>query len=201
MYRTAHEWVRLGHLVVVGTVAFSVVALVTPIEEPDPDQLVLFAVSAVGIRDRRTCGHSSAVTASDGYTQSTVIVGAGDVGQLVAQKAAAPPGVRHRAGRVRRHAAQAGRADVASVPIVGVIDDLVSIVRKLAVDRVIVAFSRQNDQDTLARVRLLAGLNVHVDVVPRHVRDDRSGRQADGCRGDAARQHLALRASGRLRRE
>jgi lipopolysaccharide/colanic/teichoic acid biosynthesis glycosyltransferase len=30
-----------------------------------------------------------------------------------------------------------------------------------------VAFSRQNDQDTLARVRPLMALNVHVDVVPR----------------------------------
>ena len=47
------------------------------------------------------------------------------------------------------------------------VDDLASIVRAFGVDRVIVAFSRQNDQKTLARVRQLAGLNVHVDVVPR----------------------------------
>jgi lipopolysaccharide/colanic/teichoic acid biosynthesis glycosyltransferase len=48
-----------------------------------------------------------------------------------------------------------------------VIGDLVSIVRGLAVDRVIVAFSRENDQETLEQVRPLVGLDVNVDVVPR----------------------------------
>ena len=59
------------------------------------------------------------------------------------------------------------RPDIVRVPILGVIDDLASIVRTFAIDRVIVAFSRQNDLETLARVRQLVGLNVHVDVVLR----------------------------------
>ena len=48
----------------------------------------------------------------------------------------------------------------------------------------------QNDQQTLARVRPLAGLNVHVDVVPRLFEMIGPGRRAAGCRGDATRQHL-----------
>jgi lipopolysaccharide/colanic/teichoic acid biosynthesis glycosyltransferase len=59
------------------------------------------------------------------------------------------------------------RPDVAKVPVVGVVDELDSIVRRLSVDRVIVAFSSGNDHETLERVRPLAGLNVNVDVVPR----------------------------------
>ena len=59
------------------------------------------------------------------------------------------------------------RTDVGDVPVLGVIDELPSIVHELAVDRVIVAFSTHNDQDTLALVQPLMQLNVHVDVVTR----------------------------------
>ena len=100
-------------------------------------------------------------------TQTAVIVGAGDVGQLVARKLLRHPEYGIKLVGFVDAPPKRWRADVADVPVLGVIDDLASIVRELAVDRVIVAFSRQNDQDTLALVRPLAGLNVHVDVVSR----------------------------------
>jgi exopolysaccharide biosynthesis polyprenyl glycosylphosphotransferase len=53
------------------------------------------------------------------------------------------------------------------VPVLGEVDDLAEIVRTFGVDRVILAFSRQDDRTMLGHVRELAGLNVHVDVVPR----------------------------------
>jgi exopolysaccharide biosynthesis polyprenyl glycosylphosphotransferase len=59
------------------------------------------------------------------------------------------------------------RRDVAGVPVLGVIDDLASIVRTLAIERVIVAFPAHADQETLTRLRPLVGLNVRVDVVTR----------------------------------
>jgi exopolysaccharide biosynthesis polyprenyl glycosylphosphotransferase len=167
MYRTAHEWVRLGHLVVVGTVAFSVIALVTPIEEPAPDQLVVFAASAIAFATAGRVVTRALARRWDGYAQSTVIVGAGEVGQLVARKLLRHPEYGINLVGFVDTAPIKRRPDIAHVPILGAVDDLASIVRKFAVDRVIVAFSKHNDQDTLARVRLLAGLNVHVDVVPR----------------------------------
>ena len=103
----------------------------------------------------------------DGYPQSAVIVGAGDVGQLVARKLLRHPeyGV-NLVGFVDAPPKQ-WRADVAGVPVLGAIEDLASIVKRLAVERVIVAFSTHNDQDTLTRLRPLVGLNVRVDVVTR----------------------------------
>ena len=157
----------LGFLVVVGTGTFLLVSFMSGVAGPARDGLAVFAGSAVAfvIAGRLTVGALARRTGT--FAQSAVIVGAGDVGQLVARKLLRHPeyGIRL-VGFVDLPPKQ-WRADVSGVPIVGAIDDLSSIVVDLGVDRVIVAFSAENDQDTLARVRPLAGLNVHVDVVTR----------------------------------
>src|SRR5437763_6730099 len=91
----------------------------------------------------------------DEYAQSAVIVGAGDVGQLVARKLLRHPeyGIEP-IGFVDTLPKQL-RPDIAQLPVLGVVDDLASIVRRLSVARVIVAFSRRSDHETLARVRPL----------------------------------------------
>lgn len=99
--------------------------------------------------------------------ESAVIIGAGEVGQLVARKLLRHPEYGIRPVGFVDTLPDHWRSDVATVPVVGVIGDLASIVRRLAVDRVIVAFSRENDQTTLEQVRPLVGLDVNVDVVPR----------------------------------
>jgi exopolysaccharide biosynthesis polyprenyl glycosylphosphotransferase len=157
----------LAPLTVIGAGAFFLPAFASRPGDPEPNGLVVFAVSTVAFLVTRRVARRALLRRGDGFTQSAVIVGAGDVGQLVARKLLRHPeyGIKP-VGFVDTPPKQ-WRADVASVPIVGVIDDLGSIVRELAVDRVIVAFSRHNDQLTLARVRPLAGLDVHVDVVSR----------------------------------
>jgi exopolysaccharide biosynthesis polyprenyl glycosylphosphotransferase len=99
--------------------------------------------------------------------ESAVIVGAGEVGQLVARKLLRHPEYGITPVGFVDTPPDSWRPDVAKVPLVGVIGDLASIVRRLAVDRVIVAFSRENDQTMLEQVRPLVGLDVNVDVVPR----------------------------------
>jgi lipopolysaccharide/colanic/teichoic acid biosynthesis glycosyltransferase len=51
--------------------------------------------------------------------------------------------------------------------VLGPFEDLVSIVRAFAVDRVIVAFSQIRDDEILGSARALLNMNVRVDVVPR----------------------------------
>jgi exopolysaccharide biosynthesis polyprenyl glycosylphosphotransferase len=101
------------------------------------------------------------------FAQNAVIVGAGEVGQLVARKLLRHPEYGIRLVGFVDSPPKEWRPDVAGVPVLGVIEDVVEIVRDHGVDRVIVAFSRRNDQDTLAWVRPLVGLGVHVDVVTR----------------------------------
>jgi exopolysaccharide biosynthesis polyprenyl glycosylphosphotransferase len=152
---------------VIGAGAFLLPAFASRPGDAEPNGVLVFSVSAVAFLATRRVAKRALSRRRDECAQSAVIVGAGDVGQLVARKLLRHPeyGIKP-VGFVDARPKQ-WRADVADVPIVGAIDDLVPIVRELAVDRVIVAFSRQNDQHTLAQVRPLAGLNVHVDVVSR----------------------------------
>ena len=87
-----------------------VVALATRVDDPARGQLGFFAVSAIAFLAAGRATTRALARRRDGYAQSAVIVGAGEVGQLVATKAAAPPRVRHRAGRVRGHGTQAASA-------------------------------------------------------------------------------------------
>jgi exopolysaccharide biosynthesis polyprenyl glycosylphosphotransferase len=157
----------LGFLVVIGTGAFLLIAFMSRVDGPARDGLGVFAACAVAFVIAGRVAVGALARRSGGYAQSAVIVGAGDVGQLVARKLLRHPeyGIKL-LGFVDTPPKQ-WRADVTGVPIVGEIEDLPSIVFDLAVDRVIVAFATQNDQDTLTRVRPLVGLNVHVDVVTR----------------------------------
>jgi exopolysaccharide biosynthesis polyprenyl glycosylphosphotransferase len=135
--------------------------------DPDPDGLLVLLVSALTFLATRRIAKLVLSRRRDELTQSALIVGAGDVGQLVARKLLRHPEYGIKPVGFVDESPKRWRADVDDVPIVGVIDDVAPIVRELAVDRVIVAFSRQNDQHTLAQVRPLAGLGVHVDVVSR----------------------------------
>jgi exopolysaccharide biosynthesis polyprenyl glycosylphosphotransferase len=156
-----------GRLVAIGTWAFLAVALADRIREPRGLRLIAFApfallFAAIGrgaVRrlERRSRG-----------AQNAVIVGAGEVGQLVARKLLRHPeygvnvvGFLDDARPVR------WRQDVAHVPLLGDVDALATVARSHAVDRVIVAFSKQRDQGMLDRVRPVADMNVRVDVVPR----------------------------------
>jgi exopolysaccharide biosynthesis polyprenyl glycosylphosphotransferase len=166
-YSTAHEWVNLGHLVLIWTVTFSAVALTTRIQDPAGGQILVFAVSAIAFLTAGRVTSRALARRWDDYAQSAVIVGAGEVGQLVARKLLRHPEYGIDLVGFVDIAPEQRRPDTADVPILGEVDDLASIVRTLGVNRVILAFSRQDDQKTMAQVRQLMALNVHVDVVPR----------------------------------
>jgi exopolysaccharide biosynthesis polyprenyl glycosylphosphotransferase len=99
--------------------------------------------------------------------ETVVILGAGDVGQLLARKLLRHPEYGMSVVGFVDSAPKQRRADVTAVPVLGRIDDLVEIVQRLAVDRVIVAFSHVRDDELLERARALLDLRVRVDVVPR----------------------------------
>jgi exopolysaccharide biosynthesis polyprenyl glycosylphosphotransferase len=99
--------------------------------------------------------------------ENVVILGAGDVGQLLARKLLRHPEYGMSLVGFVDSAPKQRRADVATVPVLGRFDDLVEIVQQFAVDRVIVAFSRLRDDELLERARVLLDLSVRVDVVPR----------------------------------
>jgi exopolysaccharide biosynthesis polyprenyl glycosylphosphotransferase len=157
-------WIRAGVLL---AIAAGIVAVV--VSTAGFDSRVL-AGTGIGVIAVVVISRIAGMTPSTGRRplgENVVIVGAGDVGQLVARKLLRHPeyGV-NLVGFVDSHPKK-WRSDVRDVPVLGPFEDLMSIVRTFAVDRVIVAFSQIRDDEILGRARALLSLNVRVDVVPR----------------------------------
>ncbi len=166
-HSTADDFTGVFQLVTVCTWLFIAAAQVTGLAHPNTSKLLIFWAAAVAFV---TCGRGIARTGarrSVAYLQNTVIVGAGDVGQLIAKKVLQHPeyGI-NLVGFVDREPKER-RDDLAHLALLGATDRLAAIVRLLDVERVIVAFSNESHESTLELVRSLKDLDVQIDVVPR----------------------------------
>jgi exopolysaccharide biosynthesis polyprenyl glycosylphosphotransferase len=101
------------------------------------------------------------------YSQRTVILGAGDVGQLVARKLGQHPECGLRVVGFVDAEPRPIRQEVADLPLLGEPDDLERIISEAHADRVVVAFSRDRHEELAESIRVARRLGVHVDVVPR----------------------------------
>jgi exopolysaccharide biosynthesis polyprenyl glycosylphosphotransferase len=166
-HSTADEVFGVVNLVTLGTWAVFMTAWSTGLLEPQLPRLASFWLLAIlFILLARVMARWSA-RATEGYRQRAVIVGVGDVGQLVARK------VRHHGeysidlvGFVDTGEPRSWRGDI-DVPVLGPIADLGELVQQHGVERVIVAFARDPDAETMRMLRTLRDRQVIVDVVPR----------------------------------
>jgi exopolysaccharide biosynthesis polyprenyl glycosylphosphotransferase len=101
------------------------------------------------------------------FPQNAIIVGAGDVGQLVARKILQRPS--HGVNLVGFVDAEPRLpADgLEHVPRLGPPERLPELIEPLDVDRVIVAFSRATHDETVALIRSVKDYDVQVEIVPR----------------------------------
>ena len=111
---------------------------------------------------RRACKRARA------YEQNTLIVGAGEVGQLIARKLVKHPeyGV-NVVGFIDRDP-KARRPDLPEhLAILGGPERLPEIVKCLDVERVVIAFSNEPVSELLSLLRQLRAFPVQIDLVPR----------------------------------
>ena len=154
-------------VVTTGSWLLIVGALATGLATPYVPKLAAFWVLAIALVTATRAAARMLSRRRLTYTQNTVIVGAGDVGQLIASKLQRHPeyGINLLgfvdAGPARR------RKDLRQLRVVGGPAQLVSIVRDLQVERVIVAFSNERRDELVDDLRALRSLDVQVDVVPR----------------------------------
>jgi exopolysaccharide biosynthesis polyprenyl glycosylphosphotransferase len=134
-----------------------------PVDVPELAGLWLAATAFVLLA--RCCAR--ALVRRRGSLQRAVIVGAGNVGQLVARKLVKHPeyGI-ELIGFVDADPRER-RSDLDRLTILGPPERLSDVVRAHRADRVIFAFSRESNEETLNLVRSVQGLEVQVDVVPR----------------------------------
>lgn len=167
-HSTTDDVVGIFHIVTTGVLLLLLASRLAGRSNPSVYALLTFWALAICILAigrmiaRAACRHSAA------YAQNAIIVGAGEVGQLIGRKLLRHPeyGV-NVVGFVDRDP-RARRADLPDhFSILGPPESLPELVPRLDVDRVVIAFSNEPASELLTLVYRLRGLRVHIDLVPR----------------------------------
>jgi len=166
-HSTADDFGGVFHMITVGAWGVFLIAWGTPFADPQVDKIVGFWFLAILLVCTARAGARAFCRRQVGYLQNTVIVGAGDVGQLIAKKYLNHPeyGI-NLVGFVDAEP-KARREDLGHLTLLGDPDELPRLIELLDVERVVIAFSREAHDETLDLIRRLKDLDVQVDVVPR----------------------------------
>jgi exopolysaccharide biosynthesis polyprenyl glycosylphosphotransferase len=167
-YSTADDVVKVVYLVTIGVWVLLVSSRLIGRTRPSIYALITFWAIAicclpmVRTITRRLCRRSRA------YVQNTLILGAGEVGQLIARKL-----VKHSeyglnvVGFIDREP-KTRRGDLPEhLAILGGPERLAEVVKSLDVERVIIAFSKEPEDGLLVLLRQLRAFPVQIDLVPR----------------------------------
>jgi exopolysaccharide biosynthesis polyprenyl glycosylphosphotransferase len=166
-HSTVDELVAVFNLITLGTWLSFVLVEVADLPDLPVQKLVLFwGVSIVAVVMARALARTYCRRQVE-YLQNTIIVGAGDIGQLVARKM-----LHHKEYGINvvgfvDASPRRPTHDVEHIPLLGGLDDLPGLVDLLDVERVVFAFSNDPHIDTLRLIRALKEYNVQVDIVPR----------------------------------
>jgi exopolysaccharide biosynthesis polyprenyl glycosylphosphotransferase len=164
---TSDDMLGVLHLVTLGAWCFFVGMWLTGVADPQVPKLIgfwgfsLVLVTALRSAARALCRRSVA------YLQNTIIVGAGDVGQLIARKYLMHPEYGINLVGFVDDRPRKRREDLGNLTLLGPTERLPWLVRLLDVERVVVAFSNEPDERTLATIRSLKDVDVQLDIVPR----------------------------------
>jgi exopolysaccharide biosynthesis polyprenyl glycosylphosphotransferase len=166
-HSTADDLMGVFHLVTVGSWVFFIGAVLTDAADPGVSRLVTFWLLAILLVTLFRAVARGICRRTLAYLQNTVIVGAGDVGQLVARKLTSHPEYGINLVGFVDAAPKEFRNGLGDLKVLGSPERLPDIVRALDVERVVIAFSNDSHQETLDLIRSLNGLDVQIDIVPR----------------------------------
>jgi exopolysaccharide biosynthesis polyprenyl glycosylphosphotransferase len=167
-HSTADDVVKVVYLVTIGVWVLLVASRLAG--RPDPSIYALITFWAVTICalpvartvTRRLCRQSRA------YVQNTLILGAGDVGQLIARKLVKHPEYGLNVVGFLDREPKARRGELPEhLAILGGPERLAEVVKSLDVERVIIAFSKDPEAELLVLLRQLRAFPVQIDLVPR----------------------------------
>ena len=166
-YSTIDDIIGILNVVTLAAWVFVAIAWITDLLNPQPTSVVVFWTLAVALAVPARAAARSLCRRSLTYVQNTIIVGTGDVGQLLARKFAQHPewGI-NLVGFVDANP-KARRRGLENVSLLGTPEELPDLVRLFDIDRVVVAFSRIRHEELVTLVRSLSHLDVRIDVVPR----------------------------------
>jgi exopolysaccharide biosynthesis polyprenyl glycosylphosphotransferase len=167
-HSTADDVVKVFYLVTIGVWVLLVSSRLFGRTSPSIYALVTFwAITICTLPlartvTRRLCRRSRA------YVQNTLIVGAGEVGQLIARKLVKHPEYGLNVVGFIDREPKARRGDLPDhLAILGGPERLAEVVKSLDVERAIIAFSNEPEDELLVLLRQLRAFPVQIDLVPR----------------------------------
>ena len=166
-HSTIEDFVGVFHLLTVGTWCVYVAAWASGAAEPGMTRLVAFWLLGVALVTLARGLARARCRRHPAYLQNTIVVGAGEIGQLVGRKL-----LMHREyginllGFVDANPRER-RPDLEGLSVLGAPADLPGLVTSLGVERVVVAFSGESNEDSAQLVAKLRAQDVQVDIVPR----------------------------------
>jgi exopolysaccharide biosynthesis polyprenyl glycosylphosphotransferase len=166
-HSTVDEIPSIFHFVTVVVWLFFALSWITGLTDPSQLKLGTFwALALVGMIGFRAAARAFA-RRQPAYIQKAIIVGAGDVGQLVARKVLNHPEYGIKLLGFVDAQPKERRMDLGDLTLLGSAGDVPELVRRLGVERVVIAFSNETHDEMLELIRSLKDLDVHVDIVPR----------------------------------
>jgi len=166
-HSTTDDLVPVLHLVTVGSWLFFAFTSATRTAATGLPRLLGFWLFAIVLI---TAGRAVARTLARrnlAYVQNTIIVGAGDVGQLVAKKLRHHPEYGLNLVGFVDAEPKDRPASLNDLALLGGPEQLPQLVQILDVERVIVAFSNDSHEEMLDLIRSLKDLDIQIDLVPR----------------------------------
>jgi exopolysaccharide biosynthesis polyprenyl glycosylphosphotransferase len=166
-HSTADDLVGVFHLITVGTWLIFAGGTLSGLARPELARLIFFWGLAIALVTTFRAGARAFCRRRIAYVQNAVIVGAGEVGQLVARKLLQHPEYGINLVGFLDVEPKERRSDLEHLILLGPPEHLPRVVRAFDVERVMFAFSKDSHEDTLSLIRSVKDLDVQVDIVPR----------------------------------
>ena len=166
-HSTVDDVVPVVAFITIGVWVLSLVVNLTHVIRPTTERLAAFWLMAIAFV---LIGRVLARTLAKRhplFSQNTIIVGAGDVGQLVARKLQQHPEYGLQVVGFADLNPRKARRDLRDLRVLGSPDELPELVETFDVDRVIIAYSSDSHKHLLDVIHRLQAASVQIDLVPR----------------------------------
>jgi exopolysaccharide biosynthesis polyprenyl glycosylphosphotransferase len=166
-HSTPDEFASVFSLMTLGVWLVYLSSWLVGLVNPPPQKLATFWVLGIATISVFRAVARAIARRQQAYLQNTVIVGAGDVGQLIGRKLLQHPeyGI-NLIGFVDAEPRER-REDLGDLQLLGGPNDVEEVVAQNDVERVIMAFSNDRHEDLLGLVHRLREHNLQIDLVPR----------------------------------
>ena len=166
-HSTVDDIFGVFQVVTIGTWSFLAITHLAGLPHPTLPRLVIFWLTAVMLVPLFRAAIRIVGRRHPAYVQNVIIVGSGDVAQLLDSKIRQHPEYRLKVLGFVDSDGGASSNGTGQLELIGATDDLPALVRAHAAHRVVIASSADSDEQTLEVIRELQDCNVQIDIVPR----------------------------------